>query len=305
MENTTESYCKTTRAWEHLEEERLMGFRVFTRGIWYALTIFSCFGLLIYGKQVLFSPIRFGVTTFFAVMLLRCLFFVENPSPTDGVLKHIRFVTSLIILPFMFYVPFYYPTTEVLVTIFSLLAGGVSIYQLSWTMDIGHGLLLLFGALVPLLCCMSPGGQDSNLHQVLHICIHVSPHQRRGCLVEKHIAHFTHIEAFPRSSFQVGAMIFFFLCDEPLKSITSAYIPTICIASYVHLLILLAILRLKNNFGVCDRLLAASFALLYPLATTWLAKLALFIGGVIFTGLKNLQFREIANPSPNPNPAIP
>ncbi|CAA7017752.1 unnamed protein product [Microthlaspi erraticum] len=130
--------------WVNLEKDRLMGFRVFTRGIWYALTIFSCFGLLVYGKEVLFSPLRFGVTTFFAVMLLRCLFFVKNPSPTTPVLKYIRVVTSLITLSFMFYIPFYYPTTDVLVTIFSLLAGGISIYQLSCTMDIGHGLLLLF-----------------------------------------------------------------------------------------------------------------------------------------------------------------
>lgn len=144
QDESTEPLCVTTAMWETLEKERLMGFRVFTRGIWYALTIFSCFGLLIYGKQVLFYPIRFGITAFFAVMLLRCLFFVERPSPNSPVLKCIRFVTSLIILSFMFYVPFNYPTMDVLISTFSLLAGGISIYHLSCTMDIGHALLLLF-----------------------------------------------------------------------------------------------------------------------------------------------------------------
>ncbi|WZY87791.1 hypothetical protein YC2023_044526 [Brassica napus] len=144
QDESIESVCLTTAMWETLEKERLMGFRVFTRGIWYALTIFSCFGLLIYGKQVLVYPIRFGVTAYFAVMLLRCLFFVERPSPNFPVQKYNRFVTSLIILPFMFYVPFNYPTMDVFISIFSLLAGGISIYQLSCTMDIGHALLLLF-----------------------------------------------------------------------------------------------------------------------------------------------------------------
>ncbi|CAN7135265.1 unnamed protein product [Brassica rapa subsp. narinosa] len=144
QDESIESVCLTTAMWETLEKERLMGYRVFTRGIWYALTIFSCFGLLIYGKQVLLYPIRFGVTAYFAVMLLRCLFFVERPSPNFPVQKYNRFVTSLIILPFMFYVPFNYPTMDVFISIFSLLAGGISIYQLSCTMDIGHALLLLF-----------------------------------------------------------------------------------------------------------------------------------------------------------------
>lgn len=119
------------------------------------------------------------------------------------------------------------------------------------------------------------------------------------------VAPFPHVEAFSRSAFQVAAMILFFLCDEPLKSITSASVPAICIVSYLHLLILLAILRVKNDYGVSDGLLAASFALLYPLATTWTAKVALFIGAVILSGLKNLQFRETANQNPNPNPPIP
>ncbi|EFH57255.1 predicted protein [Arabidopsis lyrata subsp. lyrata] len=138
--------CLTTMAWENLEKGRLMGFRVFTRGIWYTLTIFSIFGLLKSGSEVLFTPIRFGVTTLFTVMLLKCLFYDDGyPDPTKmPVLKHLRFLTSLIILPVMFYIPFYYPTMDVLVSTFSLLAGGVSIYQLSSTIDIGHGLIILF-----------------------------------------------------------------------------------------------------------------------------------------------------------------
>ena len=136
--------CVMTEAWEKLEKESLMGYRVFTRGIWYGLTIFSILGLLFLsgGRVVLFSP----VTTFFAVMLLKCLFFDDGyPDPTTTpVLKNIRFVTSLIILPIMFYVPFNYPTVDVFVSIFSFLAGGVSIYHLTSTIDIGHGLLILF-----------------------------------------------------------------------------------------------------------------------------------------------------------------
>ncbi|CAH8384528.1 unnamed protein product [Eruca vesicaria subsp. sativa] len=143
-DESTESICLTTAMWETLEKESLMGYRVFTRGIWYALTIFSCFGLLIYGKQVLFYPIRFGVATFFVAMLLRCLLLVERPIPNSPVLKYIRFMISLIILTFMFYVPFKYPNMDVFISILSLLAGGISIYQLSCTMDIGHALLLLF-----------------------------------------------------------------------------------------------------------------------------------------------------------------
>ncbi|CAH8264028.1 unnamed protein product [Arabidopsis lyrata] len=70
-------------AWENLEKGRLMGFRVFTRGIWYTLTIFSIFGLLKSGSEVLFTPIRFGVTTLFTVMLLKCLFYDDGyPDPT-------------------------------------------------------------------------------------------------------------------------------------------------------------------------------------------------------------------------------
>ncbi|KAF3565550.1 hypothetical protein DY000_02013275 [Brassica cretica] len=94
------------------------------------------------GRVVLFSP----VTIFFAVMLLKCLFFDDGyPDPTTTpVLKNIRFVTSLIVLPIMFYVPFNYPTVDVFVSIFSFLAGGVSIYHLTSTIDIGHGLLILF-----------------------------------------------------------------------------------------------------------------------------------------------------------------
>lgn len=114
----------------------------------FALTIFSGFGLLKPGNEVLFSPIRFGVTTFFAVMLLRCFFFEGYQIPTSPVMKNLRFVISLIILSFMFFVPLNYPTTDVFVSIFSLLAGGISIYQLYETMDIGHALILLFLAFI-------------------------------------------------------------------------------------------------------------------------------------------------------------
>lgn len=153
--------CLTTMAWENLEKERLMGFRVFTRGIWYTFIVFSIFGLLKSGSEVLFTPIRFGVTTLFAVMLLKCLFFDDYPDPTTTrVLKHLRFVTSLIILPVMFYIPFYYPTMNVFVSTFSLLAGGVSIYHLSSTIDIGHGLIILFLAFTNGLLAIDFAGQD-------------------------------------------------------------------------------------------------------------------------------------------------
>lgn len=138
-----------------------MGIRVFTRGIWYALLIYSCFGLLTSGKQILFPPIKYGVMMFYVVMLLRYLFFADYPDSTTEDLKNLRFVTSFIILSIMFYFPFNYPTTDVLVTTFSFVAGGISIYQLSHTIEIGHALLIVFLAILNGKMAIEIASQDS------------------------------------------------------------------------------------------------------------------------------------------------
>lgn len=159
---TIKYFCVMTEAWENLEKQRLMGFRVFTRGIWYALVIFSIFCLIFLsgGRVVLFSP----VTIFYAVMLLKCLFFDDGypDTTTTPALKDLRWVISLIILLIIFYIPFNYPTMDVFVSTFSFLAGGVSIYHLSSTMDIGHGLLTLMCAFTNGLLAIDFAGQ--NIH---------------------------------------------------------------------------------------------------------------------------------------------
>ncbi|KFK43245.1 hypothetical protein AALP_AA1G098600 [Arabis alpina] len=140
---TIQLSCSMWMFWENLEKERLMGLRVFTRGIWYALLIYSCFGLVTYGKEVLFPPIRFGFLFCYVAMLLRCLVFADYPDSTSPELKDLRLLSSFIILCIMFFVPFNYPTSDVFGTTFSFIAGVISIYQLSMTFDIGQALLLV------------------------------------------------------------------------------------------------------------------------------------------------------------------
>lgn len=129
--------------WKILENERLMGFRVFTRGIWYALLICSCFGLLISGKKVVFSN-HIWCTIFYVVMLLICLFFADYPDSITPVLKSLGFVTSFIILSIMFFCSFKLPYHICFYyNIFVACRINLNLTTLS-TIEIGHALLFLF-----------------------------------------------------------------------------------------------------------------------------------------------------------------
>lgn len=117
---------------------------------------------------------------------------------------------------------------------------------------------------------------------------------------------FVNLHTFFRSIKTVGALIFFFACDEPIKSVRHVYIAMICICAFIHILVILAIFRRRDDYGVSDGLLAAAFALLFPLCDTIWRQIYLGLGTVFFVGLRNLQLQSpTLNPQTLPVSAPP
>ncbi|KAG7572854.1 hypothetical protein ISN44_As09g012030 [Arabidopsis suecica] len=101
------------------------------------------------------------------------------------------------------------------------------------------------------------------------------------------------ILVFLKSGYPVTALAFFTALDDPLKSIQSLYVPGICLCCYFHILVILAVLRRKEDYGISDGCLGAAYALLFSMTDSNLVRLVLIIPTIVLSGLRNLQFNAI------------
>lgn len=102
---------------------------------------------------------------------------------------------------------------------------------------------------------------------------------------------FPNLRRFILSVNYVACLAFFFTYDEPIKSLRNEYIPWICISAYVHILVVLAIFRLRDDYGFSDGFLAAAYTLLFPMCSTNSFKIYLTLCTFFLFGIRNLQLR--------------
>lgn len=101
---------------------------------------------------------------------------------------------------------------------------------------------------------------------------------------------YRNLKIFAKSIPPVLALGFFVAIDDPLKAIKNTSVPAICLCCYIHILVILATLRRRDDYGITDGCIAASYGLLYTNTDSFWIRFTLILPVILLIGLRNLQF---------------